>query len=40
MSGSGEEDQETYSSRITKKDQRVYIKIECLRGDNSANNYC
>ncbi len=31
MSDSSEEDQETYSGRITKKEQRVYIKIECLR---------
>ncbi len=31
MSDSGEEDQETYSDPVTKKKQRVYIKIECLK---------
>ncbi len=29
MSDIGEEDQETYSGCITKKEQRAYIKIEC-----------
>ncbi len=29
----GEEDQETYSGHVTKKDQWVYIKIECLKSN-------
>ncbi len=33
MSDSGEEDQETYSGCVLKKEQRVRIKIECLRGN-------
>ncbi len=33
MSNSGKEDQESYSGRGTKKEQRVYIKIECLKGN-------
>ncbi len=32
MSESGQEGQEIYSGLITKKEQRVYIKIECLSG--------
>ncbi len=28
-----EEDRETYSDQVTKKEQRAYIKIECLRGN-------
>ncbi len=31
MSDSGEEHQETYSGYVTKKEQRVYIKIECIK---------
>ncbi len=27
------EDQKTYSSHVTKKEQRAYIKIKCLRGN-------
>ncbi len=34
MSDRSKEDQETYSSCVTKKEQRVYIKIKCLR-DNT-----
>ncbi len=33
MSDTGEEDQETYLGRVTKQEQRVYIKIKCLRGN-------
>ncbi len=32
------EDQKTYSDCVTKKEQRVYIKIECLRGNTVAIN--
>ncbi len=37
MSDSGEKDQETFSSHVMKKEQKVYIKIECLKPatDNS-----
>ncbi len=33
MSEMDEEDQETYSDRVTKKKQHAYIKIESLRGN-------
>ncbi len=31
--GLNEEDRETYSGYVTKKEQRAYIKIKCLRGN-------
>ncbi len=39
MSDNDEEDQGTYSGCVIKKEQEVYIKIECLR-DYITNNYC
>ncbi len=33
MSDSSEEDQETYSGRVTKKELQAYIKIEYVRGN-------